>query len=233
MGNTAHDFIRELQALKDLHEFLVQFTELNIMGRLNEYHGAVQVLIDTGVPRQSCETYIQENFREDEAHYKQLLTHIIDIDFRYIRFYIEQICEQYQVATGSRIDPGSLSIPDITPRPSMPRNIIARDGGVADLVIQADALYDFSEFLWKILAELQQSLLRYEQYCNELLANGVPRQMYGEYVQQCASTDVQLIRQIITLIETKDLPYLSNVFKQIVFSIGALGGSYTQIITVP
>ncbi|WP_025843480.1 hypothetical protein [Porphyromonas gingivicanis] len=230
MTYTSHDFVRELQALKDLHQFLVQFTDWQIMNRLNEYYGAIQMLIDSGVPRQQCETYITTHFEADKALYAELLCHITDADLPRIQFYMEEINRHMQAATSMSAGSFHLSHPDTSARPARPRNIIERQGGIADLVIQADAICDFSDFLKGTVESLCNSLQEYERYCNSLLDAGVPKQMYEDYLQQYASVDAQLIHKIMGRIEHEDIPYLKKVFVQITSSINSLGGAYNRSI---
>lgn len=231
MAHTPQDFIRELQALKDLNEFLVKFVNYNIMEGLNKYHGAIQMLIDSGVPRQQCEHYIDNNFQVDKASYQQLLTHIVDADLPRIRLYIEEINKHMQAATDMSAGDPYLSYPDISPRPKRPRTIVSRQGGVADLEVQADAICDFGIFLKETIETLHTSLRDYEQYCNSLLDAGVPQQIYQDYMQHCAAADADMIHKIIACIERENIPYLKKVLDQIVGTITTLGGSYNRSLS--
>lgn len=231
MVHTSQDFTRELQALKDLNEFLVKFVNRNIMEEgLNEYHGAIQVLIDSGVPRQQCEFYINNYFQADKTSFQNLLTHIVDVDLPRIRLYMEEIDKHMQAATGMSAGDPHLSQPDIAPRPKRPRKIVSRQGGIADLEVQADAICDFGVFLKEMIEALHYSLREYEQYCNGLLEVGVPQQMYSDYLQHCATDDADMIHEIIACIEGDDIPYLKKVLDQIVGTITSLGGSYNRTL---
>lgn len=228
MTQTSQDFIRELQALKDLHEFLVRFTDQEIMDKLNEYHGAIQAMIDSGVPRQQCETYINNHFQADKARYQDLLQHIVSSDLPRIQYYISEVSSHMQAATQMSLGDIRLSQPNTSPRATRPRQIISRQGDVADLIVQADAICDFGDFLRGVVTTLHNNIQTYERYCASLLDNGVPQQMYNDYVSQFASPDVQQIRRIIGGIESEDIPYLQRVLNQITQSITGLGGSYAR-----
>ncbi len=230
MSQTAQDFVKELQALKDLHEFLVSFCNHDIMDKINLYHGSIQGLIDSGLPKQQYEYYINNNYPENKDRYKRLLDHIVGIDLPRIRMYMQHIEDQIQAATGTSLGSFNLSQPDTSERPKLHRNIHSYTGGLADLEVQADAICDFGVFLKETIEELRQSLGSYESYCDGLLGVGVPRQMYQDYMQNCAQEDVHLIYQIVENIEHVDLPYLNKVLQQITASIGTLGGSYGRSI---
>ena len=94
--------------------------------------------------------------------------------------------------------------------------------------MQADAICDFGDFLRGVVTTLHNNIQTYERYCASLLDNGVPQQMYNDYVSQFASPDVQQIRRIIGGIESEDIPYLQRVLNQITQSITGLGGSYAR-----
>lgn len=227
----AQEILREYQSLVDLYKWLVMFVDRGIMDTLNHYHGTIQALIDTGVPREACEKYINDYWSQDRQHYKQLLDHIVEGDLPRIRIYMESVERQFQVASGGMsIGNVHLPYPDLNPRPQVGRHVHTRSGDTADFVVQADALCDLGDFLSEVRGKLQRALQDYESYCNEMLEAGVPRQIYEDYMRQYVPEDVRLINKVRESIEQQDLPYLRGLLLEITQSLSILGEGYSRTI---
>lgn len=220
------DFLRELEALTDLNDFLVYFYD-RVMHVQNQYKGYIQVMIDTGVPKQQCDVYTKEYFSQDEQNFKALLNKIENNDLPRIKGYIDQISGQLQEASGMSFNM-NLKKPDSSSRPSVPSEAVSRTGGPQDLEKQADASCDLMDFLVERRDELHEHNEEYKKYCYNLLQNGVPQQYFDDYVNNFAQQNIAQVDKIALHMQDEDYPYLIKVFREIVKGITFVGGNYPR-----
>ena len=226
-NTNGQNFVRELMALKDLNDFLVLVCN-RIMQVNGAYKNYIDIMEETGVPIQECEAYRNQYFAEDEKHFKELHTQITNADLPQIKKYIEHISIQFQQATGMNYGGLDLKTPDMSVSNTAPKNATTRTGGAQDYEKQADAGCDLMDFLVEQCNEIRTTISDYKKYCQEMLNNGVPQQVYKHYVGNFAVPNIQKIDNIATHIESEDYPYLKGVYVTIVNAISSLGGSYSR-----
>ncbi|HPA11798.1 MAG TPA: hypothetical protein PK692_08185 [Bacteroidales bacterium] len=221
------DFIRELQALKNLNDYLAMLCD-RLMTVNSQYKGYINVMEDTGVPIQQCKTYRDDYYVQDEQNFKQLYEKIINFDIPQIRKYIDHIAGQYQAATGQSI--GSISLRNPTPSipATPPRTAVSQSGSWQDIVVQADATANLMDFLVDQRDELKKANQEYKGYCNDMLTNGVPKQFYDHYVSNFATHNFSKINATADNLQDKDYPYLNKVFQKFISDLSAVGASHNR-----
>lgn len=224
--NTANtqQLVRELQALKDLNDFVVSCC--NEVRQVNGYFRSyILMMADTGITFEACKEFADKYYVEDEANFKSLYDRIINYDIPWIRKYMEQIQRQFQAADGTNIGSVNLKMPDNTISSVTPNGVQDRKGGPMDYEIQYDALCDFMNFMVEKRDELQHVIYEYEKACNNMINSGVPKQIVEHYIPNFAQPNVQLINRTIAHIQQVDYPQLKKLLVEIANSLGELGRS--------
>lgn len=228
-SSQAQQFQREIQALKNLNDYLV----VQCCDRIRQvdglFRGYISVMVGTGVPAEECKAFAEKYYVEDKQNFKVFFDRIIRCDLPQIRKYIEQIRKQFQAATGTDIGQINLRLPSNSVSSSLPRNAVLSSNGTQNLGLQIQAICNMMDFLVDQRNELQQTLHDYQRYCNEMINNGVPKQVVDHYVLNYAHTNVGIINRLSGHIQNADYPQLKNVYIQISESLAELGSSANRL----
>lgn len=227
-NSQVQDLIRELQALKNLNDFLV----IHYCDRIRQvnglFRGFITMLADTGIPVQECKEFADKYYVADETNFKALFERVTNYDIPQILAYIEQIRRQYIAATGSDFGQINLKSPSNSIPSTVPRGAKDRKGGPQDYEKQYDAVCDLMDFLVEQRDELQQTIREYERYCQEMINSGVPRQIVEHYVPNYAQPNVSIINRTTSHIQDSDYPQLRKLQVEIATSLGELGKSVNR-----
>lgn len=224
MSDGAQNICREIQAIEALNNFLVD----DICNRLFEvdarFRGFINMMAQTGIPIQECTRFSQEFYAVDKANFETLHNQILNNDLPAIAEYVKQLVRQFQAATGSSYGGVSLHRPSGVPMQT-PSDATQRRSDVQDYEVQIDAICDFMGYLVSERDTLNDTIMRYEGYCNNMVENGVPIQIVNHYVPNCAVPNVNQIKKTISHVESEDYKQLSALFSEIADSMSALGNS--------
>lgn len=224
-SSQAQDLIREMEALKNLNDFLVVQCCDRVRQVNGLFRGFITMLADTGMPVQECKEFADKYYVNDEANFKALFERIVNYDIPQIHAYIEQIRRQYIAATGNDIGQINLKTPSNSISSTTPRGAIDRKGGLQDYEKQYDAVCDLMDFLVDQRNELQQTIRDYERYCQEMINSGVPKQIVEHYIPNYAQPNVGIINRATAHIQDADYPQLKKLQMEIATSLGELGKS--------
>ena len=220
----AQSFQRELVALENLNNFLVQCCD-RIKQVNGEFRGYITIMAETGVTEEECREFRDNYYREDEANFKAIYERISNYDLPQIRTYVELICRQFQAATGSSPNV-NLRTPDFNVASSTPRGAnTGRNTGQQDLEVQLDAICDMMDFFVNQRDELTQTIRDYERYCNDMVNSGVPTQIVEQYIPNFAQPNVNLINKTSAHIQGEDYPQMKKLYVETASSLSVLGKS--------
>lgn len=226
---TAQDFERELRAIEQLNNLLVnQVCDRLIMVNAR-MQGFIHRMVDTGIAFQACENYKNQYYQVDAMLFQNLYNHIVQADLPQIQRYYEMIASEFEQATGSRVSL-SLRRPSSNVSPSAPRDAVTRSGGISDLEIQAEATCSFMNYLVDERDEMIQTLKDYQDRLNDMIAEGVPQQIVNHYVANYVPENVNNIKQSVAHLKSEDYPYLERILRQTVSDIKALGGNFNAAL---
>ncbi len=225
-SQNVQNFKREFEALVALNNFLVDKCCDRLMQVNGLFRGYITMMADTGVPVQECKEFADKYYVVDEQNLKTIYERIIGYDLPQIRNYIEQIARQFQRATGSDIGSINLKMPNQSVSSATPSNATSRTGGPQDYEKQLDAICDFMDFLVAQKNELHNTIHDYEIYCNNMISNGVPKQVVDHYLQHFVPENVRGINNAANNIQSIDYPQLKGLFGEISDSLNSLGKSY-------
>jgi hypothetical protein len=216
---------REIQSVEALYNFLVdqicnQIDEVNA-----RFRGYIGMMAETGVPEEECTRFTNEFYAVDESNLKAIYNRIVEADLPQIKNYLENLARQYQAATNNSY--GSLSLHYPNPVSTQtPSAAVVRSNNNSDYEVQIDALCDFMGFLVDERNKLRETIQTYQNYCNNMLENGVPRQLVDHYVTNFASPNVGHINnKIISHIQQEDYTQLMGLYTQVVESLKSIGMS--------
>lgn len=218
-SSRVQDLLREMEALKDLNDFLVVY----VCDRVRQVNGLfekyIEIMAGTGVLVQACETFRTQYYQKDMALFKRLFERIIQYDLPQIRKYIEMLKSQFRVATGRDIGSINLRLPGNSVSVSLPSNAVLTNTGDQSFDVQINAVCNLMDFLVSQRNELQETIRKYEEYCKAMVSNGVPKEITEHYIPNFALENVRLIKNTYGHIQSEDYPYLSKVYAEIANSL--------------
>jgi hypothetical protein len=224
-SSQAQRFLKELEALKNLNDGIVVCFCDRIRQVNGFFKGYMSVMIDTGVPAEECKAFEEKCYVEDERNFSTLYDRIVSYDLPRIRMYIAQIQKQFQTATGTDIGQINLRTPSGSVSSTLPQNAVLNSNGIQNYSLQINAICNLMDFLVDQRDELRQELHVYEQRCMDMINNGVPKEIYDDYIPNYAQSNVNIINKMSAHIQDVDYPQLRRVYDEIARSLEELGQS--------
>ncbi len=195
-SSQAQQFYKEFQALKDLNDNIVVCFCDRIRQVNGQFKSYMSVMVDTGVPAEECKAFEEECYVEDERNFKELFDRIVTFDLRQIRVYLEQIKRQFRAATGMDIGQIVLKTPSASISSSIPQNAVLSSTGIQNYDLQINAICNMMDFLVDQKEELKNHLRNYERDCNNMINNGVPKEICDDYMLNYYQYNYNLIKNI-------------------------------------
>lgn len=216
---------REIESVVRLYNFLVDKI-CNQIDKVNaRFRGYISMMADTGIPEEECTRFTNEFYAVDEQRLNAVYKQIVEYDLPQIQRYLEDLAAQYAAATNSSFGSLSLHYPDPVSTQT-PSGATTRNNDTNDYDIQIDALCDFMGFLVEERNNLNMTIQTYRNYCNNMLENGVPRQVVEHYVTNYAVPNIKYINdKIISHFEEYDYKQLTGLYDKVVESLKSIGRS--------
>ena len=199
-------------ALVNLYNFLVS----QCCNALQKIKGQMKSIVDTmestGVAVELCQALREEYFPKDFNYFDAIHDAIVSNDLRMIADFIDKRLHTYYVITGESQDVELKQPIDIIDVDIDKPNGI--DIQYQELRVRAIACGRLIASLEAWTERLISDMEMYDEYCDQLLSAGMPREYYDEYIERCAIGNATMMQSIIDHFKL-DIDYLNNVYQNL------------------
>lgn len=213
---------RMYKAFESLYKFLVNNICNNLVNVASLFQGFINLLEESGVPEEKCIEYRTQCYADDEIKFRALYDNITSHELKWIHDRVEDLRAQMRVS-GDGMDPGPLNVQPPNQISSItPKQFNIRTGNEQQYITQLHALCDFMNFLVEQRDSINNILKFYSQILNDMLQEGVPKEVMYVYWQNFGQPNGNLVKNIQHHIETTDYDSLRKLFIQVNQSLSKL-----------